>query len=188
MRPKDTPKKLYTNIMMKLKKLRYNVTKYDMPGTQMGHPCFDWSLDLVLGGWPSKIEVLGVPGVYTLMQIFKEHVQIHTSIPGVPIRHVFFFLGFLLFFWSKIKKILFQTRFWCHIVVLWCCFCCALVSDVFDVFGCVSPLLACVMFLVETNKKTSNGGPGIYMYILYIPFNNTWIFGAKKNYPTEKNS
>ena len=32
---KDTPKKLYTNIVMKLEKLRYNVTKYDMPGTQM---------------------------------------------------------------------------------------------------------------------------------------------------------
>ena len=37
------------------------------------------------------------------------------------------------------------------------------------VFGCVSPLLACVMFLVETKKKTSNGGPGIYIiyYIIY---------------------
>ena len=33
------------------------------------------------------------------------------------------------------------------------------------VFGCVSLLLACVMFLVETKKKTSNGGPGIYIYI-----------------------
>ena len=33
------------------------------------------------------------------------------------------------------------------------------------VFGCVSPLLACIMFLVETKKKTSNGGPGIYIYI-----------------------
>ncbi len=27
-----------------------------------GAPCFDWSLGLVLGGWPSKIEVIWVPG------------------------------------------------------------------------------------------------------------------------------
>ena len=69
-----------------------------------------------------------------------------------------FFLGCSCF-WSKTKNF-WKTYFWCHIVVLWCC--------VFllwcRVFGCVSPLLACVMFLVETKKKTSNGGPGIHNY------------------------
>ena len=40
------------------------------------------------------------------------------------------------------------------------------------------------MFLVETNKKTSNGGPGIYMHILNIPFTHL-NFGAN-NYPNRK--
>ena len=67
-----------------------------------------------------------------------------------------FFLGCSCF-WSKTKNF-WKTHFWCHIVVLWCCFFVLWCR----VFGCVSPLLACVMFLVETKKKTSNGGPGIY--------------------------
>ena len=27
-------------------------------------PCFDWNFGLVLGGWPSQIEVIWVPGIY----------------------------------------------------------------------------------------------------------------------------
>ena len=27
-------------------------------------PCFDWNFGLVLGGWPSQIEVMWVPGIY----------------------------------------------------------------------------------------------------------------------------
>ena len=53
---------------------------------------------------------------------------------------------------------------WCSFLVLWC-----------RVFGCVSPLLACVMFLVETQKKTSNGGPGIYIYIHIAPRHMTFL-------------
>ena len=169
---------------MKLKKLRYQCDQiHIMPGAQMGPPCFDWSLDLVLGGWPSKIEVIGVPGVYTSIQIFKEHVQIHIHLYLEYQLDIFFFWASSCFFGRRSTNFCFRHAFWCHIVVLWCGFCCAWVSDV---FGCVSPILACVMFLVEDQNKTSNGGPGIYMYILNIPYNNTWIFGAKKNYPNRK--
>ena len=31
-----------------------------------GAPCFDWSLGLVLGGWPSKIKVIWLPGIHRL--------------------------------------------------------------------------------------------------------------------------
>ena len=39
-------------------------------------PCFDWSLGLVLGGWPSKIEVIWVPvpGIHTYIYINKYRI------------------------------------------------------------------------------------------------------------------
>ncbi len=37
--------------------------------------CFDWSLGLVLGGWPSKVEVIWVPGIY----IYIYYIYIYTS-------------------------------------------------------------------------------------------------------------
>ena len=42
------------------------------PGTQMGAPWFHWLIGLVLGGWPSKIEVIWVPGIYMYGQSLKE--------------------------------------------------------------------------------------------------------------------
>ncbi len=84
-------------------------------------------------------------------------IYIYIHVPGVPIR--LFFLGCSCF-WSKTKNF-WKTHFWCHIFVLWCSFLVLWCR----VFGCVSPLLACVMFLVETQKKTSNVGPGICIYI-----------------------
>ena len=46
------------------------------PGTQPWPGCFDWSLGLVLGGWPSKIEVIWAPG------IFCNHTEVLKMGPG----------------------------------------------------------------------------------------------------------
>ena len=43
---------------------RYDLTRiiYYVYTWNPNDPCFDWSLGLVLGGWPSKIEIIWVPG------------------------------------------------------------------------------------------------------------------------------
>ena len=72
-----------------------------------------------------------------------------------------FFLGFLLFLVED-QQFLFQTRFWVS-------YCCALVLFLlrFGVvfFGCVSPLLACVMFLVP--KKDIEWRSRYILYTIY---------------------
>ena len=73
---------------------------------------------------------------------------VYIPIPGVPIGHSFSGLPLFLAEDQKILKDTLLASYFCALVlfsfVLWC--------RVFGCFGCVSPLLACVMFLVETKK------------------------------------
>ena len=70
---------------------------------------------------------------------------VYIPIPGVPIGRSFSGLTLFLAEDQKILKDTLLVSYFCALVlssfVLWC-----------RVFGCVSPLLACVMFLVETKK------------------------------------
>ena len=105
----------------------------------------------------------------------------YTSIPGVPIRHSFFFLGFLLFLLVEDQQFLFQTR---PLVS----YCCALVLFLLR-FG-VGRFWLCFStsslrhVLVETKKRHRMEVQVLYMYILNIPFTHL-NFGAN-NYPNRK--
>ena len=68
----------------------YNILIHIFTWNPNGAPCFDWSLGLVLGGWPSKIEVIWVPGISII------HI-IHTCTETQPSLVVYIFVFKLLF-------------------------------------------------------------------------------------------
>ena len=61
-----------------------------------GAPCFRWKFGLVLGGWPSKIEVIGVPGRYI-------YIYIHIAFLWISLRIL----------WKNMKNICPHITIWC---------------------------------------------------------------------------